>query len=151
MADNLLLAVGNNMMGDDGAGSLLFQMMQENPIENWTALDGGSAPENHAHTVRKLKPKRLLIVDASDMALDVGAMRIIDKDIIADMFFMSTHNMPLNFLIEQLEEDIEEIIFVGIQPDVVSFMSPMTEKVKSAVENLYVLIKQGELDSIEKL
>ncbi|MGQ0285884.1 hydrogenase maturation peptidase HycI [Pasteurellaceae bacterium 22721_9_1] len=149
--DNLLLAVGNSMMGDDAAGPYLFQLMQEDPIENWAILDGGSAPENHAHTVRAMKPKRLLIVDATDMEQEVGAIRVIDKELIADMFFMSTHNMPLNFLIEQLEDDIEEVVFVGIQPDVVSFMFPLTDKVKSAVKNLYVLIKENQLDKIEKL
>ncbi|TDQ57006.1 hydrogenase 3 maturation protease [Mesocricetibacter intestinalis] len=139
------------MMGDDAAGPLLYQRMISQPIAGWGALDGGSAPENHAHTVRALKPRRLLLVDASDMGLAPGEIRIIDKDLIADMFFMSTHNMPLNFLIEQLEEDIGEIIFVGIQPDIVSFGFPVSEKVKSAVDFLYDLIRENNLSAIEKL
>ncbi|MDU8923728.1 hydrogenase maturation peptidase HycI [Pasteurellaceae bacterium LIM206] len=149
--NNLLFTVGNSMMGDDGAGPYLYRLMQEKPVVDWTALDGGSVPENYVHTVRTLKPERLLIVDASDMALNAGELRIIDKNLIADMFFMSTHNMPLNFLIEQLEEDINEILFVGIQPDVVSFAFPLTERVKSAVLKLYDLIRTDRLDSIERL
>lgn len=148
---NLVLAVGNNMMGDDGAGPYLHQLMQQNPIEDWDCIDGGSTPENVAHEVRALKPQRLVIVDATEMEQDVGAIRVIDKEMIAEMFFMSTHNMPLNFLIEQLESDIEQILFVGIQPDVVSFMFPMTEKVKTAVQNLYVLLQENRLGEIEKL
>ncbi|TCP97232.1 hydrogenase 3 maturation protease [Cricetibacter osteomyelitidis] len=138
-------------MGDDAAGPYLYRLMNENPLENWTALDGGSAPENHAHTVRAMKPKNLIIVDASDMNLEPGEIRIIDKDLIAEMFFMSTHNMPLNFLIEQLEADIPNIVFIGIQPDLVSFGFPLTEKVKSAVNFLYDLIKNNALDRIEAL
>ncbi|MGF7452499.1 hydrogenase maturation peptidase HycI [Pasteurella bettyae] len=149
--ENVMLAVGNSMMGDDGAGPLLAEMMEANPIPNWTVVDGGSAPENYSHTVRALRPKRLLIVDASDMQQDIGSLRIIDKDLIAEMLFMSTHNMPLNYLIEQLEEDIEEIIFVGIQPDLVSFGFPMTEKVKAAVEHLYSLIKDNRINDIQVL
>ena len=91
------------MMGDDGAGPYLYQLLNENPLPNWTALDGGSVPENVAHIVRELNPKLLLIFDAADMELAPGKIRIIEKDAIAEMFFMSTHNMPLNFLIEQLE------------------------------------------------
>ena len=140
------------MMGDDGVGPLLYQLMRENPIENWIVLDGGSTPENHTHIIRALKPRCLLIVDASDMELSAGEIRIIDKEMIAEMFFISTHNLPLNFLIEQLEKDIEEIIFVGIQPDIVSFAFPMTEKVRSAVIFLYDLLKQrGSVETIEKL
>lgn len=149
---NLMLAVGNSMMGDDGAGPLLYQLMQEKPIENWTALDGGTAPENVAHIIRELKPTRLLIVDATEMEQEVGDIRIIDKDMIADMFFMSTHNLPLNFLIEQLEEDVEEIIFIGIQPDIVSFAFPMSPKVKSAVQFLYDFLQAKEdFQRIERL
>ncbi|MDQ6570684.1 MAG: hydrogenase maturation peptidase HycI, partial [Haemophilus parainfluenzae] len=48
------------MMGDDGAGPYLYQLLSENPLPKWTALDGGSAPENVAHIVRDMKPDLLL-------------------------------------------------------------------------------------------
>ncbi|MDG2944174.1 hydrogenase maturation peptidase HycI [Exercitatus varius] len=150
-AKNVVLTVGNSMMGDDGAGPLLYQLLRDNPIDGWEAVDGGSAPENAVHVVRALQPEKLLIVDATDMELEAGALKIVDKTLIGEMFFMSTHNMPLNFLIEQLEQDIPHIIFVGVQPDLVSFMFPISEKVKSAVENLYVLLKENRLDEIESL
>ncbi|MDG2941385.1 hydrogenase maturation peptidase HycI [Exercitatus varius] len=150
-AKNVVLTVGNSMMGDDGAGPLLYQLLRDNPIDGWEAVDGGSAPENAAHVVRALQPEKLLIVDATDMELEAGTLKIVDKTLIGEMFFMSTHNMPLNFLIEQLEQDIPHIIFVGIQPDLVSFMFPISEKVKSAVENLYVLLKENRLHEIESL
>ena len=85
------------MMGDDGAGPYLYQLLTENPLSDWEVIDGGSAPENVAHQIRQLRPKRLLIVDAADMELPPGKIRIIDKDAIAELFFVSTHNMPLNF------------------------------------------------------
>ena len=150
-AKNVVLTVGNSMMGDDGAGPLLYQLLRDNPIDGWEAVDGGSAPENAIHVVRALQPEKLLIVDATDMELEAGALKIVDKTLIGEMFFMSTHNMPLNFLIEQLEQDIPHIIFVGVQPDLVSFMFPISEKVKSAVENLYVLLKENRLHEIESL
>jgi len=91
--------------------------------------------------VRELNPKLLLIFDAADMELVPGKIRIIEKDAIAEMFFMSTHNMPLNFLIEQLEQDIEKIVFVGLQPDLVSFGFPMTDTVKDSVQFMYDFLK----------
>lgn len=150
-AKRVVLTVGNSMMGDDGAGPLLYKLLQENPVADWETVDGGSAPENAVHIVRALQPEYLLIVDATDMDLEPGALRIVDKTLIGEMFFMSTHNMPLNFLIEQLERDIAQIVFVGIQPDLVSFMFPITEKVQSAVKNLYVLLKENRLHEIEPL
>lgn len=136
-APDVVLAVGNSMMGDDGAGPLLAEMMAGAPVAGWVVINGGSAPENVAHQVRALKPRRVLIVDAADMALAPGEIRIIDPDDIAEMFIMSTHNMPLNFLIDQLREDISEVIFLGIQPDVVAFYCPMTKPVTQAVAEVY--------------
>ena len=152
MNENVILTVGNTMMGDDGAGPYLAQLCSENPLTNWTALDGGSAPENLVHQIRAMKPKRLIIFDATEMELPVGKIRIIDKELIAEMFFVSTHNLPLNFLIEQLEEDIPKVIFIGIQPDLVSFGFPMSEAVKSAVEFFYEFLRDGgDLGEITRL
>lgn len=134
---DVLLCVGNSMMGDDGAGPLLAEMCAANPPGNWTVLDGGSAPENEVVAIRAMKPSRLLIVDATDMGLDPGEIRIVDPDDIAEMFMMTTHNMPLNYLVDQLREDVGEVIFLGIQPDIVGFYFPMTEKIKAAVEVVY--------------
>ncbi len=82
---DVLLCVGNSMMGDDGAGPL-----------------------------------------------------------IAEMFMMTTHNMPLNYLIDQLKEDIGEVIFLGIQPDIVGFYYPMTQQIKDAVETVYQRLEGWE-------
>lgn len=125
------------MMGDDGAGPLLAALCQANPQGEWVVIDGGSAPENDIAAIRGLKPSRLLIVDATDMGINPGEIRIVDPDDIADMFLMTTHNMPLNYLIEQLQEDIGEVIFLGIQPDIVGFYYPMTPAVKNAVDTVY--------------
>ncbi|EKT53456.1 hydrogenase maturation peptidase HycI [Providencia sneebia] len=141
---NLMLAVGNSMMGDDGAGPMLFDLMEKNPIDGWIAINGGSSPENAVHQIRALSPQRLLIVDAADICLAPGEIRIIDPDDIAEMFIMSTHNLPLNFLIDQLKEDIDEIIFLGIQPDLVGFYMPMNEKVITAVHQVYSALPNWE-------
>ncbi|SPX54706.1 coenzyme F420 hydrogenase maturation protease [Klebsiella pneumoniae] len=102
---DVLLCVGNSMMGDDGAGPLLAEMCAANPAGQWVVIDGGSAPENDIVAIRELRPERLLIVDATDMGLNPGDIRIIDPDDIAEMFMMTTHNMPLNYLVDQLKEE----------------------------------------------
>ncbi|MDR3103851.1 MAG: hydrogenase maturation peptidase HycI [Yokenella regensburgei] len=134
---SVILCVGNSMMGDDGAGPLLAELCAAAPQGEWIVFDGGSAPEREVAAIRELQPQRLMIVDATDMGLEPGEIRIVDPDDIAEMFLMTTHNMPLNYLIDQLKEDIGEVIFVGIQPDIVGFYYPMTPKIKAAVEVLY--------------
>ena len=71
------------------------------------------------------------------MGLNPGEIRIIDPDDIAEMFMMTTHNMPLNYLVDQLKDDVGEVIFLGIQPDIVGFYYPMTHPIKDAVDTVY--------------
>jgi len=141
---DVLLCVGNSMMGDDGAGPLLAEMCQAAPRGDWVVFDGGSAPENEVVAIRELRPARLLIVDATDMGLNPGEIRRIDPDDIAEMFMMTTHNMPLNYLVDQLRGDVGEVIFLGVQPDIVGFYYPMTEAVKEAVEEVYASLAERD-------
>ncbi|MDU6926877.1 hydrogenase maturation peptidase HycI [Franconibacter helveticus] len=134
---DVLLCVGNSMMGDDGAGPLLTEKFRAAPQGDWVLVDGGSAPENDIGAIRALRPARLLIVDATDMGLNPGDIRLIDPDDIAQMFMMTTHNMPLNYLVDQLKDAVGEVLFLGIQPDIVGFYYPMTEAVKRSVESVY--------------
>ncbi len=72
-------------------------------------------PENDIVAIRELRPARLLIVDATDMGLNPGEIRIIDPDDIAEMFMMTTrykHAVELPY-IHQLKEDIGEVIFLA--------------------------------------
>jgi len=135
-----LLCVGNSMMGDDGAGPRLAELCVEQPLDGWTVVDGGAVPENDIGFLRELRPAQLVIVDATDMGLAPGEMRIIDENDIGEMFMMTTHNLPLTFLIQQLREDIPQITFIGIQPDVVAFYYPMSSVVALSVSRLHQLL-----------
>lgn len=151
MAD-VLLTVGNSMMGDDGAGPLLADMLNANPVEGWLVIDGGSMPENHTHRVLAEKPGRVVVVDATDMGLKPGEIRVVDERCMAEIPFMTTHNMPVSYLIERLREQVEEVVFVGIQPAVVAFSFPMMDEVRQAVEALYERLRTGQnLDGLECL
>ena len=67
---DVLLCVGNSMMGDDGAGPLLAEMCAGDPAGQWVVIDGGSAPEKRHRGDPRITPERLLIVDATDMGLN---------------------------------------------------------------------------------
>ena len=144
MSGNLVLTVGNGMMGDDGAGILLAQKIKQEPLQNWQVLDGGSAPENVLYLVREMAPERLLLVDAADMDLPPGSIRRIPEERLSDPFLFTTHTLPLTFLIEALGEFVPQVEFLGIQPDVVAFGFPMSPSVRNAVEQVYLSLKSGE-------
>ncbi|MBF9001436.1 MULTISPECIES: hydrogenase maturation peptidase HycI [Vibrio] len=146
MSQQILLTVGNYMMGDDAAGPLLAKMCKENPLDEWEVLDGGTMPEDVLHLIRKAQPHRIVIVDAADFGEEVGEIRVIEQETSADMFLVSTHSLPLNFLINELKTFVPEVTFLGIQPEMVGFSYPMNPLVKQAVEQIYHALPSWEGD-----
>jgi hydrogenase 3 maturation protease len=145
MKKKLVVTVGNLMMGDDAAGPLLAQKMQGAPLENWEALDGGAAPENYLYLIRELTPEQVLVIDAADMDLAPGEIRLIGTDRIEDPFLLTTHTLPLSYLMQSLREFVPKVDLVGIQPQVVAFGYPVSAEVRQAVGRIYESLKQDEL------
>ena len=144
MKKKLVVTVGNQMMGDDAAGPLLAQALLGSPVEGWDVLDGGSAPENCMHLIREMAPEQILIVDAADMDLKPGEIRLIHDDKLDDPFLMTTHTLPLSYLIQSLQESTPRVDLLGIQPQVVAFGYPVSPEVKQAVRQVYESLKQAE-------
>ncbi len=141
--DQIILTVGNSMMGDDAAGPLLASLLQRSPASGWQVVDGGSTPENVVHRVRAIAPDRVLIVDAAEMELEPGEVRLVDDRFIAERFIITTHDLPMSFLIAALRESVPEVQFLGIQPSLVAFGYPISAAVEQAVMNIHARLQSG--------
>lgn len=144
MKKKLIVTVGNEMMGDDAAGPLLARMIERAPLAGWDLLHGGTAPENYLWKVREMAPDQVLLVDAADMDLPPGEIRLIGPEKIEDPFFMTTHTLPLSYLLQSLREFVPEVALIGIQPQVVAFGFPVFAGVKEAVARIYEDLKRKE-------
>ncbi len=141
----LVITVGNELMGDDGAGPLLARLLTLSPLQNWEVINGESVPENCLHLVRRMKPEVAVVVDAAEMGLAPGSIRLLTEDCIADQFFITTHNLPLTFFLQALKEAVPRVYFIGIQPKGVAFGLPLSPEVRQAVETVYERLKSGAL------
>jgi hydrogenase 3 maturation protease len=142
--NGVVFTVGNSMRGDDGAGPLLAALLQATPAAGWTLVDGEASPENHTHQVRALSPDLVLIVDAAEMQLAPGEVRLLDETCVAAHFLVTTHAIPLNFLIASLKETVPAIVFLGIQPKGTVFCDLLSPDVRNAVEMIHRRLVQGE-------
>ena len=143
MNQQVILTVGNSMMGDDGAGPLLSSLLQRSPVPGWQVVDGGSAPENVVHRVRAIAPNRVLVIDATQMELEPGEVRLVDDRLISEQFIITTHDLPVSFLIAALRESVPEVLFLGIQPSLVAFGYPISPAVEQAVINIHAQLQSG--------
>lgn len=144
MKKKLVLTVGNLMMGDDAAGPLLAKAMLGSPVDGWDVLDGGSAPENYLYLIREMAPEQVLILDAADMDLEPGTVRLIEPEKLGNPFLLTTHTLPLFYLVELLQEFVPKVDLLGIQPTVVAFGYPISAEVRQAVGQVYENLKQAD-------
>jgi hydrogenase 3 maturation protease len=143
----LVFTIGNSMRGDDGLGPLLSDTLYDKLVkitdkdtDNIFLLNTESTPENHTHEIRNLKPSHIIIIDAVEFDAKPGEMLIIDKNQI-DTFNVSTHSMPISFIINFIEETIgSKIMTVGIQPKQMNLNNIISDEVKKSVDELTDMI-----------
>lgn len=66
----------------------------------------------------------------------------VEADVATNMLF-TTHSLPISFLLKELKSCCGSVVFLGIQPAQLEFMSPLTPAVHEAVEKTYGMLKVG--------
>ena len=131
----VLVGVGSELRGDDGAGLLVADKLKSKNSKV-KILIGGTAPENLTGEIKRLKPSHLIIVDSADFQAAPGAIEVIGYDKIGGHSF-STHSAPLKMMIDFLLADISfEPIVIGIQPGSLEFGAAVSPEVAAAVDEV---------------
>lgn len=139
----IVLTAGSVLRGDDAAGPLLAKLLVDDPVPDWTVIDGGQTPEDDLATVRRAAPDRVLFVDAAAMGLPVGAVRRLTADDVAEQFLITTHSLPMSFLLRQLAEACDDVTFLGIQPGSTEFFDPLSPPVRTALDGVVTCLRHG--------
>ena len=143
----LIMCIGNRDGGDDAIGPYIADKLKQDECDLFV-LDCGTVPENFTSVVKRYKPKNLIIIDAVEMWLDPGEIRIVPKEKIGRMH-ISTHGIPISVLIDYLEQFIDTIIFIGIQPGIISGNS-IGPVVIASGKRLIEIIKSNNFPQIKK-
>ncbi|HHX86842.1 MAG TPA: hydrogenase maturation peptidase HycI [Firmicutes bacterium] len=132
-----VLGIGNELYLDDGAGVVLARELSCSgiPPDRLQAFEAGPAPENFTGALRKINPSHVLMVDAANLGLAPGAIRVIDSDKITGAGF-STHTLPLNILASFIEREGYRVAIIGIQPKEVFFGDGLSPEVDGAVSRI---------------
>jgi len=144
---NILIGIGNTLKGDDGIGCWIAKKFKE---KNWVTFDCGTAPENFASVIRKNKPETLVIVDAADMGVNAGGLRVVPEEKIENIG-LSTHTIPLSFLINYLKDAAEKIIFIGVQPKTIRNSDEISKELRKSAKQLMKILREENFDEIETL
>ncbi len=145
---HLILCIGNRGSGDDSVGPYIANILKKEKQKDLTVIDAGIIPENYTGNIKKIGPEILVIIDAVDMNLKPGEIRLVPKEKIGVMH-VSTHGIPISVIVKYLEQYVKEIVIVGIQPK--EMLGKMTNKVKKSAEKLIEVIKKDEINKIKKI
>jgi hydrogenase 3 maturation protease len=141
----VVACVGNEWRGDDGVGPFVGRLIR--PCSRLTVLDCGETPENYLGVIVRLKPERVVVIDAADFGGAPGEIRAIARDEIGGGG-VSTHAARLVLLTDYVEAGIDaETFFVAIQPGSLAFGSPMGPAVEAAARRLAEVIN-GVVESL---
>lgn len=151
MAGKVVFTVGSVLRGDDAAGPFLAKLMEEDPVSGWSVVDGGQMPEDCLSVIRRLEPELLVLVDAAQMGLEPGAVRVLQRDDVLSGYLMTTHALPLIFLLDELKGCCGELVFLGVQPGHTGFFAPLSPEVHAAVEGIYRAIAEEGYTQFERL
>ncbi|MGB2782580.1 MAG: hydrogenase maturation peptidase HycI [Atribacterota bacterium] len=143
----ILMGIGNTLRGDDGIGSIIAQRFKD---RDWFSIDCGVVPENFTSVIKKNRSNLVVLIDAVEMGLKSGEFRIISPDRISALH-LTTHSMPLSFLISYLKEYTQELIFIGIQPKIIDYSNFVSPEVLKNSEKIIRILKDKNFKLLKKL
>ncbi len=109
----VFVGVGNRMLGDDGIGPALLDLLKEAVPH---AVDAGNTPEDYTGVIRRPAPSVIIVLDAADWGAEQGRFRIIETGDVSQVR-MGVHKISLEVLMEYLREETgADVFIIGVQP-----------------------------------
>ncbi len=150
----VILGIGNEDNGDDAVGLHVLTQLQKESLPSWVTLFYCErVPEHFLGKISNIEPNRIMVLDAADMKEIPGAIAIFPKEAVSSGFHLSTHTLSLTMLEEFLKPIVPDLViaYVGIQPKLMYFDTPLSEECKAAAEEFAeLLIERIKLADKEK-
>jgi hydrogenase 3 maturation protease len=130
----VIIGVGNRLRGDDAVGCIVVDELAG--LAGTALFDAGASPENFIEPVARLRPSRILFVDACDFGGEPGAFRRFDRAEFERLGYglLSTHTLPLHLTAEMLAQETGAAIeLLGIQPQAIEFNQPLSGPLRAAL------------------
>ncbi len=144
----LLVCIGNRDGGDDAVGPFIADELGNIKLNDIEVLNVETYLENYTGVIKQKKPDILYLIDAIDMNLNPGEIRIVPKEKIG-LMHVSTHGIPLSVFVNYLSQYISKIAIIGIQPQKMD--GDMTRIVKKNALKLIEIFKNEEFSLIKRL
>lgn len=135
-----ILGIGNSLRGDDAIGLEIVKKLIHKVPNNVIIFECDTSPENFLSKIEKIKPTHVLIIDAAQIDEEAGKAQIINPSKISKTT-LSTHTIPLSFLVGILHESIKtKIMLLGVQPENIEYGKGLSLKLQRVANEIAIMI-----------
>jgi len=129
-----IVCVGNEMLGDDGAGTAVARRLAGNVP--WDVYDTQTVPESFLMKIVAGRPDAVVLIDALDFRAECGAVELIEHEHVTGQG-PSTHGpAPIAFLdVLRMIHPCRQVV-LGIQPEQCEWGRGLSEPVRLAVDRV---------------
>ncbi len=131
----VILGMGNEINGDDGAGNYIAQELSSK-LKHFSVMDAGTQPDNFTKKIAEGNPSHVIFVDAATIEGPGGSLSPIPLEDIDNICF-HTHYVPLKYVIQRIREKCDcKFLIIGIKPVSTEPGNSLTEPVRAAADKL---------------
>ena len=133
------------MRGDDAIGPILARKLKVifKNQKDFIIINAETVPENYTGLIRKEEPSHIIFIDAVEMDMNPGEIKLIESNEIAN-YSISTHAMPISFMIKYIESFTDaKILLIGVQPKNIDLSNQVSDEVKNGVKELSRILKNN--------
>lgn len=159
----MILGIGNPLGGDDAIGAFVARRINKklrrkvqnssqisSALQDVISIDAGTGPEHYTSVIRKHRPDQLILVDAADMGLAPGSIRVLSPQKI-QMVCFSTHRVPLSIFLSYVGNLCGQVYLIGIQPKSTEIGKGLSSTLRKSGEYVAELILEGRWHEIQTL
>lgn len=136
-----IVALGNKISGDDAVGVLIGEELLKSKNIKADIYIAYQSPEAYLIKLLNNDYSHIIFIDAINAGKKPGEIYLVDpSEIINEK--LSTHRFPLKMLLEILQQNKKEVIFIGIQIQRQGIGLDPSKKVLEAKSNLLKFFKE---------
>ena len=138
----VIIGIGNEMRGDDRIGMEIVKRLERKIKNRNIFFIKTSYIENEIKRIARLKPKKIIIIDAAEIGKKPGEFSILSKNELSSLV-ISTHSIPLPVILEYLDSFINaKIIILGIQVKCTELGKKMSNEVRKSIRRICEFIER---------
>jgi len=137
----VLAGIGNPLRKDDSVGVKIVKDLTNRVSRNVFLLECETVPESFIEPIVEFEPTHILLIDASLLNLQPGAVKFIEANKMPSQVPVLTHALPLRLFCEYLTKMTHaKIALLAIQPKDTDFGEGLTPEIEKTAEYLINLL-----------